>query len=123
MFDDINQSCDFKILIVFSSFVSFYCSQTKFRNHITHATFFNSRIAIAGAIVGLLLVFFITSLRFLLRPYDVTITSNLLFVHLFMQFQLKCVFDIIFCSLWSEFFLFICVIKFLVTLDLPHSQE
>ena len=41
---------------------------------------FNSRAAIAGAIIGLLF-FFILSSRFLLRPYDVTITSNLLFVY------------------------------------------
>ena len=54
---------------------------------------FNSRTAIAGAIFGLLLVFL--SSRFLLRPYDVTTTSNLLFVHSFMQFHLKCVRDVI----------------------------
>ena len=59
--------------------------------------FFNSRTGIAGAIIGLLLVFFI-SLRFLLRTYDVTTTSNLLFVHSFMQFHLKCVREVIFCS-------------------------
>ena len=41
-------------------------------------------------------LFFISSSRFLLRPYDVTTTSNLLFVHLFMQFHLKCVRDFIF---------------------------
>ena len=38
-----------------------------------------------------LLCFFISSSQFLLRPYDVTTTSNLLFVHSFMQFQLNCV--------------------------------
>ena len=59
------------------------------------ALLFNSRTAKAGAIIGLLLVFFISS-RFLLRPYDVTTTSNLLFVHSFMQFQLKCVRNVIF---------------------------
>ena len=43
----------------------------------------DSRTAIAGAIIGLLLVFFfISSSRFLLRPYDVTTTSNLPFVQL-----------------------------------------
>ena len=67
--------------------------------------------------------FLFISSRFLLRPYDVTTTSNLLFVHSFMQFQLKCVRDVIFCSQWSEFFLFISVIKFFLTLDLPHSQK
>ena len=56
--------------------------------------FFNSRTAIAGDVFGLLLYFFI-SLGFLLRPYDVRTTSNLLFVHWFMQFQLKCVRDVI----------------------------
>ena len=45
-----------------------------------------------------LLCFFISSSRFLLRPYDVTTTSNLLFVHSFMQFQLNCVRDVIFYS-------------------------
>ena len=55
-----------------------------------------------GAITGLLLDFFILSLRFVLRPYDVTITANLPFVHSFMQFQLNCVRDIIFHS--GEFF-------------------
>ena len=66
-----------------------------------------------------LLCFFISSSR----PYDVTTTSNLLFVHSFMQFQLNYVRNVIFCSSWSEFFLFIHVIKFLVTFDLPHSQK
>ena len=33
-----------------------------------------------------LLCFGMLSLKFLLRPYDVTITSNLLFVHSFTQF-------------------------------------
>ena len=37
-------------------------------------TIFNSRTAIAGAIIGLLLFFFISSSLFLLRPYDVTAT-------------------------------------------------
>ena len=41
---------------------------------------------------------FISSSRFLLRPNDVTTTSNLLFVHSFMQFQLNCVRDVIFRS-------------------------
>ena len=39
-------------------------------------------------------LFFISS-RFLLRPYDVTTTSYLLFIHSFMQFQLNCVRDVI----------------------------
>ena len=43
-------------------------------------------------------MFFISSSQFLLRPYDVTTTTNLLFVHSFMQFQLKCVRDVIFRS-------------------------
>ena len=50
----------------------------------------------------------------MLRPYDVTTTWNLLFVHSFMQFQLKWVHDVISHSKWSEFF-FNRVIKFLVT--------
>ena len=54
---------------------------------------------------------FISSTRFLLRPYDVTAPSNLLSVHSFMQFQLNCVCDVIFHCQWSEF-LFIRVIKF-----------
>ena len=45
---------------------------------------------------GLALLCFLS--RFLLRPYDVTIISNLLFVHSFMQFLLKCVCDVIFRS-------------------------
>ena len=56
---------------------------------------FNSHEAMAEAIIGLLLVFFV---KFLLRPYDVTIPSNLLFVHSFMQFQLKWLRDVIFRS-------------------------
>ena len=58
---------------------------------------------------------FLISSRFLLRPYDVTITSNLLFVYLFMQFQLNCMRDVIFTHS-GESFLFILVIRFLVTL-------
>ena len=59
-------------------------------------------------------VFFISSSPFLLRPYDVTTTSNLLFVHSFMQFQLKCVRDVIFRFFFERVF-FICVIKVLIT--------
>ena len=51
-----------------------------------------------------LLCLFISSSRFLLRLYDVTITSNLLFVHSFMQFHLNCVLDVIFHSQWIDFF-------------------
>ena len=53
----------------------------------------NSRAAIAGAIIGLHLVFF-------LRHdfcYD-HMTSQPLFVHSFMQFQLNCMRDVIFRS-------------------------
>ena len=50
------------------------------------------------------LCFFISSSRFLLRPDDVTTTSNLLFVHSFMQFQLKCVRDVIFALSGASFF-------------------
>ena len=75
---------------------------------------------ITGAIIGPLLVFLDLS-RFLLRSYDVKATSNLLFVLSFMQFQLNCVTSCFFVSAAS--FLFICVIKFLVTLELLHSQE
>ena len=46
---------------------------------------FNSRKTIAGAIIGLLLVFCL----FLEQPYDVTIISNLLFDQSFMQLQLN----------------------------------
>ena len=48
----------------------------------------NNRTARAGAIIGVPM----------LRPYDFTTTSNLLFVHSFMQFQLKCVREVIFRS-------------------------
>ena len=34
-------------------------------------------------------MFFIPSSRFLFRPYDVTISSNLVFVHCSIQFQLR----------------------------------
>ena len=84
--------------------------------------FFNSRTAIAWAIIGLLLVILISSSRFLLRPGNVTTTSNLLFVHSLMQFQLKCVCDVIFVFLVDRVFL-IRVIKFLFPHDLPHSQK
>ena len=40
----------------------------------TLCLFINSRTAIAGAIIGLLLFFFISSSWFLLRPYDVNAT-------------------------------------------------
>ena len=55
----------------------------------------NSRTAIAGAIIGLLLVFF------LFRRHDFCydhMTSQPLFVHSFMQFQLNCMCDVIFRS-------------------------
>ena len=48
---------------------------TNFYNFVS--SFFNSRTAIAGAIIGFLLVFFISSL-FLLLPYYVAIASKLL---------------------------------------------
>ena len=67
-------------------------------------TVFISREALAEAIIGLFWVFFISSTRFLLQQYDVTKTSNLLFVHSVIQFQLKCVRDVIFHSYWSECF-------------------
>ena len=53
---------------------------------------FNSRTAIAGAIIGLLLVFFRHDFC-----YD-HMTSQPLFVHSFMQFQLNCMCDVIFRS-------------------------
>ena len=65
---------------------------------------------------------FISLSRFLLRPFDVTATSNLLFVHSFMQFQLKCVRDVI-SHLSGASFLFIQVIMSLITRDLPDSQR
>ena len=58
-------------------------------------SFINSRTAIAGAIIGLLLVFF------LFRRHDFCydhMTSQPLFVHSFMQFQLNCMCDVIFRS-------------------------
>ena len=94
---------------------------------------------LTGAIFGLLLAFFISSSWFLLRPYDVTTTSNLPFVHSIMQVRVwrhnhfKSVFFIQSCSftvacvtsylsLSGASFMFIRVIKFLVTRDLPHSK-
>ena len=80
---------------------------------------FNSRTAIAEAIIGLLLVFFISSSWFLLRPYDVTATFCSFVhaisteLHVWRHFSL----------LVERVFLFMRVIKFLVTLDLPHSQK
>ena len=59
----------------------------------------------------------------LLQPYDVTNTSNLVFIHLIMQIQLKFVRKVNFVFSGASFFLFICVFKFLVKLDLPHSQK
>ena len=56
---------------------------------------FNSRTAIAEAIIGLLLVFF------LFRRHDFCydhMTSQPFFVHSFMQFQLNCMCDVIFRS-------------------------
>ena len=58
-------------------------------------TFINSRTAIAEAIIGLLLVFF------LFRRHDFCydhMTSQPFFVHSFMQFQLNCMCDVIFRS-------------------------
>ena len=80
---------------------------------------FNSRTAIAGAIIGLLLVFFISSSWFLLRPYDVAATFCSFVhaisteLHVWRHFSL----------LVERVFLFMRVIKFLVTIDLPHSQK
>ena len=51
----------------------------------------------------------------------IVMTSNLPFVHSFMQFQLKCVRDVIFCPWWIEFFCVICVIKFLVSYFAPKN--
>ena len=79
----------------------------------------NSRTAIAGAIIGLLFVFFISSSWFLLRPYDVTATFCSFVhaisteLHVWRHFSL----------LVERVFLFMRVIKFLVILDLPHSQK
>ena len=39
-----------------------------------------------------------------LRPYDIRTTSNLIFVHSEIQFQLDCVPDVVFHSWWSKFF-------------------
>ena len=77
----------------------------------------NSSAAIAGAVIGLLLFFFL--LRHPGFCYD-HMTSQLLICLLFiclLQFHLNCVRDVIFHSQWSKFFLFIRVMKFLVTCD------
>ena len=42
------------------------------------------------------LFFFTLPTGFLLRPYEVTISSNLSFVHSLKEFQLNCVRDVIF---------------------------
>ena len=55
----------------------------------------NSRTAIAGAIIGLLLVFFYFVVMIFFYDH---MTSQPLFVHSFMQFQLNCMCDVIFCS-------------------------
>ena len=71
------------------------------------SSFFYSRTAIAGAIIGLILVFFKFRHDFF---YD-HMTSQPLFIHSFMQFQLKCVRDVIF-ALNGASFVFTRVIKF-----------
>ena len=56
--------------------------------------------------------------RFLLRPYDVTISAFCPFVHaISTEVRVRLHF-----SLLVER-VFFCVIKFLVTPDLPHSQK
>ena len=94
----------------------YYCKHSFFRTLFKWVFFcfylFNSRKAIAEAVIGLLFVLFIyLSSRFLLRPYDFTTTSNILFVQSFMQFKLNCArnvifhaVDIFFCSFaWLKF--------------------
>ena len=49
-------------------------------------------------------MFCISPSRFLFRPYDATTTSNLLFTHSFLQFQLKFVRDVVFRSKCIVFF-------------------
>ena len=77
---------------------------------------FNSLDCISGLV---LLCFFISSSWFLLRPYDVTVTFCSFVraisteLHVWRHFSL----------LVERVFLFMRVIIFLVTLDLPHSQK
>ena len=80
--------------------------------------FFNSRTAIAGAI-GLLLVFFY---------FGVMIFVTTIWRHSHFLFIRSCNFNWITCvtsfvAHSGASFLFMRVIKFLVTLDLPHSQK
>ena len=66
----------------------------KIRHSLEISIIINSRTAIAGAIIGLLLVF-------LFRRHDFCydhMTSQPFFVHSFMQFQLNCMCDVIFRS-------------------------
>ena len=91
-------------------------------NCIGALSFFNSRTAIAGAIIGLLLVFLFRRRNFC----DDHMTSQL--IQICFLFIRSCNFNWNACvTSFSAFsaasFLFICVIKFLVTLDLPHSQK
>ena len=79
----------------------------------------NSRTAIAGAIIGLLLVFF----YFVVMIFVTTIWrhSHFLFIRSCKFNWIACVTS--FFALSGASFLFMRVIKFLVTLDLPHSQK
>ena len=84
-------------------------------------TFFNSRTAIAGAIIGLLSYFFLFRRRYFCydhmtsQPLQTAFCS---FVHA-TEVRVRRHFLL----LVERVFLFICVIKFLVTPDLPHSQK
>ena len=65
-------------------------------------------------------MFFYFVVKILLRAYDVTITSNLLFVRaVSTESHMRRHFSI----LVERVFLFIRVIKFLLTYDLLHSQK
>ena len=60
----------------------------------------------------LLLYFFISSSKFLLRPYDFKTTSNMLLVHSFIRFELKWLSDIVYLFL-VELVFFVRMTKFL----------
>ena len=81
---------------------------------------FVSEVLVLRVASGILsAMFFISSSWFLLRPYDVTATFCS-FVHaISTELHVWCHFLL----LVEQVFLFMRVIKFLVTLDLPHSQK
>ena len=71
------------------------CLNTKNNGFCCHYGFFCEipTLLVASEIVSGYVLYFV---KIFLRPYDITITSNLLFVQSFMQFQLNNVRDVIF---------------------------